>query len=82
MSGANMFLVNNSSQPSQLQVTDIGELKEKGGILYGHIGQEKKVFVYNLFIRETIEERLNEILKEKSDIYEQITESFAEKILS
>lgn len=43
MSGANMFLVNNSSQPSQLQVTDIGELKEKGGILYGHIGQEKKV---------------------------------------
>ena len=46
------------------------------------IGQEKKVFVYNLFIAETIEERLNEILKEKSDIYEQITESFAEKILS
>ena len=46
------------------------------------IGQEKKVFVYNLFITETIEERLNEILKEKSDIYEQITESFAEKILS
>tara|TARA_R100000541_G_scaffold18959_1_gene28879 strand:+ start:143 stop:1156 length:1014 start_codon:yes stop_codon:yes gene_type:complete len=43
MSGENMFLVNNSSQPSQLQVTDIGELEEKGGILYGHIGQERKV---------------------------------------
>lgn len=43
ITGENMFLVNNSSQPSQLQVTDIGELKEKGGILYGHIGQEKKV---------------------------------------
>ncbi len=43
MSGANSFLVNNSSQPSQLKTADIGELQEKGGILYGHIGQEQKV---------------------------------------
>jgi hypothetical protein len=55
MSGANMFLVNNSSQPSQLQVTDIGELKEKGGILYGHIGQERKVTGTNVKVLGEIE---------------------------
>lgn len=55
MTGANMFLVNNSSQPSQLQVTDIGELKEKGGILYGHIGQEKKVTGTNVKVLGRIE---------------------------
>ncbi len=43
MVGANSFLVNNSSQPSQLKTTNIGELQEKGGLLYGHIGQEQKI---------------------------------------
>lgn len=55
MSGANMFLVNNSSQPSQLQVTDIGLLEEKGGILYGHIGQERKVTGTNVKVLGRIE---------------------------
>ena len=42
------------------------------------IGQEKKVFIYNLYIADTIEERLNEILEDKESIYREITDSFIE----
>ena len=45
------------------------------------IGQSKNVFIYNLFVLNTIEERLNEILEDKNNLYEEITESFAEEIL-
>tara|TARA_R110000803_G_scaffold132932_3_gene200120 strand:- start:10039 stop:11061 length:1023 start_codon:yes stop_codon:yes gene_type:complete len=56
MSGANIFKVNNSSQPSQLKTTDIGLLEEKGGILYGHIGREQKVTASNVKAIGRIEE--------------------------
>lgn len=45
------------------------------------IGQTKNVFIYNLFIKNTIEDRLNKILEDKSKLYEEITESFAREIL-
>ena len=39
--GSNSFLVNNSSSPSQLKTGTAGPLQEKGGIMYGHIGQSE-----------------------------------------
>jgi hypothetical protein len=39
--GTNSFLVNNSSSPSQLKTGTAGPLQEKGGIMYGHIGQSE-----------------------------------------
>ena len=59
MSGNNIFKVNNSSQPSQLKITDIGPLEEKGGILYGHIGQEQKITANNVKAIGLIEEVVN-----------------------
>ena len=56
ISGNNIFKVNNSSQPSQLKTTDIGPLEERGGILYGHIGQEQKVTASNVKAIGLIEE--------------------------
>ena len=45
------------------------------------IGQTKNVFIYNLFVTNTIEERLNKILEDKNELYEEITESFALEVL-
>ena len=39
--GSNSFLVNNSSSPSQLKTGTAGPLQEKGGIMYGHVGQSQ-----------------------------------------
>ena len=45
------------------------------------IGQTKNVFIYNLFVTNSIEERLNKILEDKNELYEEITESFALEVL-
>lgn len=39
--GQNYFLVNNSSSASQIKTATAGPLQEKGGIMYGHIGQSE-----------------------------------------
>lgn len=39
--GQNYFLVNNSSSASQIKAGTAGPLQEKGGIMYGHIGQSQ-----------------------------------------
>jgi len=41
VNGTNTFLVNNSSSPSQVKTGTAGPLQEKGGIMYGHIGQSQ-----------------------------------------
>ena len=41
VAGSNSFLVNNSSSASQLKTGTAGPLQEKGGIMYGHIGQSQ-----------------------------------------
>jgi hypothetical protein len=41
VAGTNSFLVNNSSSVSQIKTGTAGPLQEKGGIMYGHIGQSQ-----------------------------------------
>ena len=42
------------------------------------IGQEKTVSIYNLYVSDTVEDRLNEILNNKEAIYREITDGFIE----
>ena len=44
------------------------------------IGQEKKAFIHNLRADDTIESRLDEILKEKDNINEVVIESLVREI--
>ena len=41
VNGSNTFLVNNSSSLSQVKTGTAGPLQEKGGIMYGHVGQSE-----------------------------------------
>ena len=44
------------------------------------IGQEKPVTIYNLYCVDTIEERVSEILRDKSDVYAKVTDGLVEDL--
>lgn len=44
------------------------------------IGQQKKVFIYNVYCANTVEERVTEILKEKSSLYKNVVDGLVDNL--
>ncbi len=57
LAGSNLFIPNKGSQNVVPKETTIGKLTERGGIIYGHIGQENRITMSNIEFVGVVEDK-------------------------
>ena len=63
LAGSNLFIPNKGGQNVVPKETTIGKLTERGGIIYGHIGQENRITMSNsLLVRHLQRKKLHSLV--------------------